>query len=113
MYHRAMVETVKSGGDTKKRGVGFKRLRWQPRSGAEFTGSTTRKPRWLTHLPARICTPHILVLPIKAARAPLPTATLCVRGIRRRGQGVETSGGACRRISFPPANNPFKEGHHQ
>ena len=47
-----------------------------------------------------------------AARAPLPTATLRVRGMRRRGQGVEHSGGACRRISFPPANNPFKEGHH-
>ena len=24
-------------GSTKKRGVGFKRLRWQPRSGAGFT----------------------------------------------------------------------------
>ena len=49
---------------------------------------------------------------LKAARAPLHTATLCVRGTRRRGQGVENSGGACCRISFPPANNPFKEGHH-
>ena len=25
---------------------------------------------------------------------------------------VENSGAACRKISFPPANNPFKEGHH-
>ena len=84
----------------------------------DFRGSTTAVSRLVFGIFAALAgfedelSRERIMAGFKAARAPLPTATLCARGTRCRGQGVETSGGACRRISFPHANNPFKEGRH-